>query len=185
MSAFDAKQRTYRHRSEICVTLRMSTSPEPVAATVFASLGERASDVLNDARSFIPVRLASGETMIIAKSQIASITEKDAASQEKNQDKKKSKLHGEDFSEAPKLEEKSVKPFDAYAALRIAPSASDDEIRTAYKARMKAVHPDRLSALGLDEEIAKAALLATQKVNYAYQKIMRERGREPQTDRMV
>ncbi|PQA85525.1 J domain-containing protein [Hyphococcus luteus] len=180
MSAFDAKQRTYRHRNEICVTLRMSTSEEPVAATVFASLGERASDLLNDSRAFIPVRLASGETMIIAKSQIASITEKETEAQ----DKKKSNLHGEDFSGEPKLEEKPMKPFDAYAALRVAPSASDEEIRSAYKARMKAVHPDRLSSLGLDEEIAKAAVHASQKVNYAYQKIMRERG-ATQTDRVA
>ena len=75
MSAFDGKQRTYRHRNEIGVVLRLAAAgEEPVRATVFTSLGERASDLLNDARAFLPVRLASGETMIIAKSQIASIT---------------------------------------------------------------------------------------------------------------
>ena len=170
--SFDAKQRTYRHRNEIHVMLRMSNSEKPVGATVFASLGERASDLLNDARAFLPVRLASGETMIVAKSQIASIIE----NAEPAEEKQKSKLHGEDFSGGEKLEDKGLQAFDAYATLRVAPTASNDEIRTAYKTRMKAVHPDRLADLGLDEEIAKAALHASQKVNFAYQKIMRDRG---------
>lgn len=171
--SFDAKQRTYRHRTEITVTLRMAGAGAPVAATVFTSLGERASDLLNDARAFIPVRLPSGETMIVAKSQIASITEETADPRE---EKPKSKLHGEDFSTEPKLPEKPLKSFDVYAALKIAPTATNEEVRAAYKARMKAVHPDALAALGLDEEISKAAVLAAQKVNYAYQKIMRDRG---------
>lgn len=179
MSAFDTKQRTYRHRNEINVLLQMSTSDAPVEATVFASLGERASDLLNDARAFIPVRLSSGETMIVAKTQIASIVE---AAKGKNSGKN-SKIHGEDFSADNKSDDKTMDKFDAYALLRIAPTASDEEIRKAYKARMKAVHPDSLASLGLDEEISKAAVLASQKVNYAYQKIMRERG--AQTDRLV
>ena len=144
-----------------------------MAATVFASLGERASDLLNDARAFIPVRLASGETMIVAKSQIASITERAEHSAE---EKSKPSLRDEDYLDEPKPDAKALKPFDVYAALRIKPSATNEEIRAAYKARMKAVHPDALAALGLDEDFAKAAVLASQKVNYAYNKIMRERG---------
>lgn len=178
MSAFDSKQRTFRHRNEISIMLVMSNSDKPVAATVFASLGERASDLLNDSRAFIPVRLGSGETIIVAKTQIASIMENEAACE----DPAKSKLYGEDFSSEPKLQDK---PFDAYATLRVTPAATNDEIRMAYKARMKAVHPDRLASLDLDEEISKAALLATQKVNYAYQKIMRDRSANPQTDRTI
>lgn len=181
MSTFDSKQRTYRHRNEINVLLTLSNSDNPVEATVFTSLGERASDLLNDQRAFIPVRLTNGETMIIAKSQIATIIEAEARKEENT----KSKIYGEDFSTEPKLEDVKIKSFDAYAMLRIEPSASNEEIRAAYKARMKAVHPDTFASLGLDEEISKAAVLATQKVNYAYQKIMRERNPQPQTDRVV
>ena len=75
MSAFDSKQKTYRHRNEVDVVLTLSTSDTPVAATMFLSLGERASDLLNDDRAFIPVRLGDGDTMIIAKSQIARATQ--------------------------------------------------------------------------------------------------------------
>ncbi|MAW82592.1 MAG: hypothetical protein CMI63_20340 [Parvularcula sp.] len=178
MSAFDSKQKTYRHRNEVDVVLTLSTSDTPVAATMFLSLGERASDLLNDDRAFIPVRLGDGDTMIIAKSQIASIVEA-AGGKPANG---KSKIYGEDFSTHAKKEEAPSKTFDPYAMLRIQPTASDQEVRAAYKARMKAVHPDTFASLGLDEEIAKAAVLATQKVNYAYQKIMRDRSVK-QTDR--
>jgi DnaJ-domain-containing protein 1 len=171
MTVFDSKQRTYRHRSELRVLLRLSGAAAPVEATLFASLGERASDLLNDARAFIPVRLATGDIMIVAKSQIASIKE----DKPQTEDEPRSKIYGEDFSCAPRTEEKSIRSFDAYATLRVSPSASSEEIRAAYKARIKAVHPDAFASLGLDEELAKAAVLATQKVNYAYNKIMRER----------
>jgi len=170
MSAFDTKQKTYRHRNEVNVLLTLATSDKPVEATVFLRLGERASDLLNDDRSFIPVRFGDGETMIIAKSQIATIIEGKNGTESRG----KSKIYGEDFSATPKSKA-PPKSFDAYAMLRIAPTASIEEIRAAYKARMKAVHPDTFASLGLDEEIAKAAVLATQKVNYAYQKIMQER----------
>ena len=179
MSVFDTKQKTYRHRNEATVLLTLAGADKPVPATMFLSLGERASDLLNDDRAFIPVRLGDGETMIIAKSQIATIVEGEAGSEESG----KSKIYGEDFSTSQKSDAPQ-KSFDPYAMLRIAPTASNEEIRAAYKARMKAVHPDTFASLGLDEEISKAAVLATQKVNYAYQKIMRERG-AAQTDRTV
>ncbi len=171
MTVFDTKQKTYRHRNEANVLLTLAGADKPVPATMFLSLGERASDLLNDGRAFIPVRLGDGETMIIAKSQIATIVEGKASTEESG----KSKIYGEDFSTSQKPEAPQ-KNFDPYAMLRIAPTASNEEIRAAYKARMKAVHPDTFASLGLDEEISKAAVLATQKVNYAYQKIMRERG---------
>ena len=59
--------------------------------------------------------------------------------------------------------------------MRIERSASLEEIKRAYKARIKAVHPDSIAALELDEDLARAANLSTQKVNQAYDTIMRER----------
>ncbi len=177
MTVFDTKQKTYRHRNEVTVLLTLSTRDKPVEATMFLSLGERASDLLNDGRAFIPVRLGDGDTMIIAKSQIASIVEGVG----EKQGRPKSKIYGEDFSADARKEEAAPKTFDPYAMLRVARTATNEEIRAAYKTRMKAVHPDTFASLGLDEEIAKAAVLATQKVNYAYQKIMRERGATDKT----
>ncbi|WP_425408953.1 J domain-containing protein [Hyphococcus sp.] len=179
MSVFDSKNRTFRHRNEIDVLLRLKDSDEDVPGVIFASLGERALDLLNDERTFIPVRRDSGEIILIAKSQIASLTERENAS---NADDDIEQLE-EDFSQETIKEAIAKKSFDPYEMLRVSPAASPEEVRAAYKKRIKAVHPDAIASLDLDDDIKKAAILATQKVNYAYQKIMRERGST--TERVV
>lgn len=65
--------------------------------------------------------------------------------------------------------------FDPYRTLRVSRNATDAEVRRAYKARIKAVHPDTFSGLEVDDELSRAAILATQKVNTAYNRIMRQR----------
>lgn len=171
MTAFDTKSRTFRHRSEIAVSLRLKDSDEEIPATIFAGQGERPLDMLNDERAFIPVRRPSGDVMLVAKTQIASLTER----KDENEKAEASGRQEEEFSQEP-IKEAAQNSFDPYAMLRVSPEASPEEIRAAYKARIKAVHPDALAFLDLDEDIKKAAILAAQKVNYAYQKIMRERG---------
>jgi hypothetical protein len=71
--------------------------------------------------------------------------------------------------------DKRRRAFDPYDVLRVARGATADEIRRAYKKRIKAVHPDSIAALDLDEDIARAANLSAQRVNRAYQMLMRER----------
>lgn len=180
MSTFDSKARTFRHRNEINVLLQMAGTAEPINAIVYTSLGERASDLLNDSRAFIPVRLGGGETMIVAKTQITSLIEQSAETE-------KSDIKGECFDKKPDAQPETKKQtlasYDPYILLRVARDANIEEIRSAYKARIKAVHPDALASLCLDEDIEKAAVLATQKVNYAYRKIMQER--ESKTIRMA
>jgi hypothetical protein len=180
MSVFDSKNRTFRHRNEIDVLLRLKGVDEEIPVTIFASLGERAQDLLNDERVFIPVRRPSGETVLIAKTQIESLAEQNAS----REDEEELEQLEEDFTQETIREAISKKSFDPYEMLRIQPTASPDEIRAAYKARIKAVHPDALASLGLDDDITKAAILTTQKVNYAYQKIMKERGAKT-ADRVV
>ena len=65
----------------------------------------------------------------LAKSQIATIVEGKSAKDESG----KSKIYGEDFSTTQKPDAPQ-KNFDAYAMLRIAPTASNEEVRAAYKA---------------------------------------------------
>lgn len=179
MSVFDSKNRTFRHRNEIEVLLRLKDSAEEVPVTIFASLGERPLDLLNDERTFIPMREPSGEIILIAKTQIASLVERKSDTEKEEQPE----FLEEDFSQESIKEAVSKKSFDPYAMLRISPEAGPEEIRAAYKARIKAVHPDALAFLDLDEDIKKAAILATQKVNYAYQKIMKDRSAS--TERVV
>lgn len=151
-----------RHKNQAAVKIKLA-GEETFDAVVFLSIGDRLIDLLNDNRAFIPVKKSDGEIIIIAKTQISSIIEKEA-----DEDTMEPEDLKEDASQKPRK-------FDAYEILRIAPDATIPEIRSAYKSRLKAVHPDSIASLGLDEDLTKAALHTTQKVNYAYRKIMKER----------
>lgn len=153
-----------RHKNEVNVNLTLVGQPA-FKAVVFLRLGERIIDLLNDDRRFIPVRNDTGEMLFLAKTSIVSLIEQERAE--------------EKAEEAPHKEEPRKTNFDPYKVLRINPAASLDAIRSAYKERIKAVHPDTIAALDLDEDLSRAALLAAQKVNYAYKVIMQERENEP------
>ena len=62
----------------------------------------------------------------------------------------------------------------AYTILEISPSATDDEVRTAYRRMAMKYHPDRVSTLG--EDVQKAAAQKFQQVHDAYEKIKKMRG---------
>lgn len=162
---FDKSSAAFRHVNNADVRLTLAGQP-PVNGVVYLALGQRLSDLLNDQRAFIPIRLETGETMIVSKSRIASIAETQSVAADAD----------DDTALAPQSSER--KAFDPYAVLRIPRDADLDTVRAAYKTRIKAVHPDTVAALGLDDDISRAALLAAQKVNYAYKKIMRERSED-------
>ena len=62
----------------------------------------------------------------------------------------------------------------AYTVLGISPSATDDEVRTAYRKMAMKFHPDRVSTLGPD--VQKAAEEKFKKVQEAYETIKKLRG---------
>lgn len=64
---------------------------------------------------------------------------------------------------------------DAYAALDIEPSASDDEVKRAYRTKAKKYHPDTLRAQGLPESLMKKATDMMSKVNAAWMTIKEAR----------
>lgn len=184
-----------RHKNQAEVSVRM-VGEEPFEAIVFLAVGDRLIDLLNDERCFIPVRREDGETIIVAKTQIVSIIEtggvidleEEAISEDEvpgeasagdkdlNCEENTDAEPDEDVEKSEAKTAQANRPrFDAHAVLRVAPHATVSEIRSAYKTRVKAVHPDSIASLGLDEDLIEAALKTTQKVNYAYRKIMRER----------
>ncbi len=175
------------------------TGQKPFEAIVFLSIGDRLIDLLNDARLFIPVKRMDNSTVIMAKSNIVSIVEKDRfeaaeedpiASQDITPqyeyedyegDGAEGEADAEDKEKAKKRRRRRRKKptaFDAYAVLKVSPDASIEEIRKAYKSRIKAVHPDSVAALDLDDDLIRAALHSTQKVNYAYHHILKQRRNE-------
>ena len=62
----------------------------------------------------------------------------------------------------------------AYQVLEIDKSASDEEVKKAYKKMAVKHHPDKVSSLGAD--VQKSAEEKIKKINEAYEKIKKERG---------
>ena len=62
----------------------------------------------------------------------------------------------------------------AYHILEVAPDATDDDIKKAFRALAFKHHPDRVAHLG--EEFRKAAENKFQQVNEAYNSIKKQRG---------
>ena len=175
-----------RHTIErpVIVTLAGQDAKE---AVVFIKIGERLSDLLNDPRAFIPIRTADGVVCIASKTNIVSISEvfmeepknnkrqsgsneEEGARDQQEKSTDRDKTHAEEEFEPfrPK------KRFDPYDILGLERGASIEEIRKAYKDRIKSVHPDTIAALDLDPDLQRAANLKAQKVNSAYQTILRE-----------
>jgi DnaJ like chaperone protein len=63
---------------------------------------------------------------------------------------------------------------DLYKILEIESSATDDEVKKAYRRMATKYHPDKVAYLG--EDVKKAANEKFQKLNAAYEKIKKERG---------
>jgi DnaJ like chaperone protein len=64
---------------------------------------------------------------------------------------------------------------DAYEVLGLSSSATDDEVKKAYRRLMSQNHPDKLVAKGLPEEMMKLAKEKTQKITKAYETIQQAR----------
>jgi len=65
---------------------------------------------------------------------------------------------------------------EAYVALGISESASDAEVKKAYRRLMSQHHPDKLVAKGLPEEMIKLANEKTAEIKAAYETIRKARG---------
>ena len=63
---------------------------------------------------------------------------------------------------------------DAYKVLGVSPSASDDELRKAYRRLALEHHPDRVASLG--EDVRRAAEKKFQEINAAKERIWKARG---------
>lgn len=65
---------------------------------------------------------------------------------------------------------------EAYGVIGCSPSASDDELRHAYRAKVKKFHPDELQRQGLPQEMIDRANEQMARINAAYSEIKKARG---------
>lgn len=65
---------------------------------------------------------------------------------------------------------------EAYGVLGVSPSASDAEVKKAWRRLMSQHHPDKLVSKGLPEEMIQLAKEQTQEIQSAYEQIRRARG---------
>ena len=80
------------------------------------------------------------------------------------------------FAEEARRPSPRQKLDDAYAALGLAPGATESEIKRAYRRLVSQNHPDKLAAKGLPESMRSIAEEKTRELNAAYDLIKEARG---------
>jgi DnaJ like chaperone protein len=65
---------------------------------------------------------------------------------------------------------------DAYGVLGVARSATDEQLRAAWKQLMRENHPDSLASRGVPQEFIERAGEKVARINAAWDRIKRERG---------
>lgn len=83
---------------------------------------------------------------------------------------------GQGSGRSPGHQPRSRSLADAYAILGSDKSASDAEIKKAYRRLMSQHHPDKLVSKGLPEEMMRDATEKTQQIKEAYEQIKQSRG---------
>ena len=120
-----------------------------VLGTVFQPNQGRLTDVLNDDRKFLPVQMAEGNFVAIAKSAIQKVS-----------------LH------AP--EPPPYRGSDPWRILGVKEGASPEEVKQAYHQLVRAHHPDRIKATGLANEYEELATKNLARINDAYAEVLKK-----------
>ena len=68
-----------------------------------------------------------------------------------------------------------VSPQSPYDVLGVSPDASDEEVRHAYREKVKHLHPDTLRSKGLPDEVIATINDQMARINAAWESVKRER----------
>jgi hypothetical protein len=135
--------RNRRNRRKIAVSLDTGDGEEIVF--MFVNPTERVIDTLNDERDFLPFERPDGSVILIAKKTIRRMS--------------------------PMELKRQIDPRDPYDVLGVPLTATDEEVHQAYHKAIAAVHPDRVTSMGLPGDFLEMATLRAAQLNDAYRKI--------------
>ncbi|MCP1337319.1 J domain-containing protein [Futiania mangrovi] len=144
------RMKRYKQRLRVSVERGAKGTLE---AYLFLGQNERLIELMNDYREFLPFETLLGKFLLIPKREITEITPVDSTG-------------------APV----GLKT-NPYKVLNVTRNASPEEVHDAYRTLMKALHPDRVRAAGLGDELIQYATERTQIVAAAYQEIVEQRER--------
>lgn len=144
---FDPDEKITKFKVEVAVELEDGVR---LLGFLFVKHQQRLSDLLNDHRQFLPLRLTDGSLVHLQKAKIARV----------------SQLRPE-----PDAEE----AFDPYEILGVAPGTSDERLKAAYHGLCSDYHPDKLQGLGLPAEFSEIANARIIRIIDAYRRIVTAR----------
>jgi DnaJ-domain-containing protein 1 len=119
-------------------------------------------EALNDDAPFLELETEDGLQAFVSKAEIARIDPHDV---------------GESPGDRRAADASRFDATDARLVLGVAQNATSEEIHAAWRDLAKAYHPDRLSALGLPDEILRHADRVLARINAAFQRLKAETGR--------
>jgi len=125
------------------------TDGNSLLGKIHVAVQGRISDTLNDERAFIPVEMADGSHVAIAKQAIKTVTLPAAAVQ------------------------KSYQGGEPHRVLGVREGASPEEVKRAYHKLCNKNHPDRIRALDLGTDYEELATQNMMRINAAYAQLMR------------
>ncbi|MEL6365017.1 MAG: J domain-containing protein [Pseudomonadota bacterium] len=163
---FDTSARRVE-RVKIPVSIALSES-ETLDCAVFVARGGRVSDLLNDERAFLPVEAADG-FRAIAKSRILELRQRPMKQTSGSAEEKPDP--GVRSADMGFRRPADAWSSDPYEVLGVTADAPWEIVRSAYLARLKTAHPDRLRAAGVDASLVDAGKELSQRLNAAYAKI--------------
>jgi DnaJ-domain-containing protein 1 len=140
------------------VTLKLR-SGESEAGAILVPAHRTLRETLNDDAPFIELETQSGRQSFVLKTEIARVDPQGAA---EPRGAERAGL-GEDATR--------FDANDARIVLGVAANATDEEIHAAWRDLAKAYHPDRLTALGLPNEILRHADRVLARINAAFQRL--------------
>ena len=79
------------------------------------------------------------------------------------------------YRQDPSASAAPVPPQSPYDVLGVSPDASDDEVRHAYREKVKHLHPDTLRSKGLPDEVMATINDQMRRINAAWESVKRER----------